>query len=81
MALLQAGQILAHPFVIGEIALGNLNQRRAVLGALAKLSQATVARTTRSFTSSIGMVLPEPAWATSTHTCLRQHNSWLALPC
>ena len=44
VALLEAGQVLAHPFVIGEIALGNLNQRQAVLGALAKLPQATVAR-------------------------------------
>ena len=44
VALLQVGQVLAHPFVTGEIALGNLNQRRAVLGALANLPQATVAR-------------------------------------
>jgi predicted nucleic acid-binding protein len=44
VALLQAGQVLAHPFVIGEIALGNLNQRQAVLGALDKLPRATVAR-------------------------------------
>lgn len=35
--------ILAHPFVIGEIALGNLNQRQAVLGDLANLPQAIVA--------------------------------------
>lgn len=44
VALLQAGQVFAHPFVIGEIALGNLNQRQAVLGYLAKLPQAAVAR-------------------------------------
>jgi predicted nucleic acid-binding protein len=44
VALLQGGQVLAHPFVTGEIALGNLNQRHAVLGALANLPQATVAR-------------------------------------
>jgi len=44
VALLQAGQVLAHPFVIGEIALGTLNQRHAVLGNLAGLPQATVAR-------------------------------------
>lgn len=43
-ALLQAGQVLAHPFVIGEIALGSLNQRQAVLDDLANLPQATVAR-------------------------------------
>jgi len=43
-ALLRAGQVLIHPFVIGEIALGNLRQRRMVLGALANLTQAPVAR-------------------------------------
>jgi predicted nucleic acid-binding protein len=42
-ALLQAGDVLAHPFVIGEIALGNLKQRQTVLGALANLPQAPVA--------------------------------------
>jgi hypothetical protein len=40
-ALLQAGQMLAHPFVIGEIALGHLKQRQAVL---ANLPQAMAAR-------------------------------------
>lgn len=43
-ALLQAGQVLAHPFVIGEIALGSLKQRRLVLGSLTNLPQAPVAR-------------------------------------
>jgi hypothetical protein len=44
VALLQSGQVLAHPFVIGEIALGYLNQRQIVLADLANLPQATVAR-------------------------------------
>jgi len=44
VALLRTGRVLAHPFVIGEIALGNLNQRQAVLDDLARLPQATVAR-------------------------------------
>jgi len=44
VALLQAGQVLSHPFVIGEIALGHLKQRQAVLGDLANLPQAIVAR-------------------------------------
>jgi len=35
--------IFTHPFVIGEIALGNLRQRRVVLKALLQLPQATVA--------------------------------------
>jgi predicted nucleic acid-binding protein len=42
-ALLDAGQVLVHPFVIGELALGNLRQRETVLQALADLSLASVA--------------------------------------
>lgn len=41
--LLEAGQVLAHPFVIGELALGNLRNRDAVLGALQDMPQAGVA--------------------------------------
>jgi len=37
-ALLDAGMVLAHPFVIGELALGNLRQREIVLKALARIS-------------------------------------------
>ena len=43
VTLLQAGEVLAHPFVTGEIALGNLKQRHTVLVALANLPQARVA--------------------------------------
>lgn len=42
-ALLGAGTVLAHPFVIGELALGNLRQRELVLDALSDLPQASVA--------------------------------------
>ena len=42
-ALLDAGMVLAHPFVIGELALGNLRQREIVLQALAELPQSNVA--------------------------------------
>ena len=42
-ALLQAGMVLAHPFVIGELALGNLRQREIVLSALSDLPHASVA--------------------------------------
>jgi predicted nucleic acid-binding protein len=42
-ALLNAGMVLSHPFVIGELALGNLRQRETVLNALADLPQASVA--------------------------------------
>ena len=41
--LLEAGKILAHPLVIGELALGNLPQRDLVLGTLHDLPQANVA--------------------------------------
>ena len=42
-ALLDAGMVLAHPFVIGELALGDLRQREIVLKALADLPHASVA--------------------------------------
>ena len=41
--LLDDGSVLAHPFVAGELALGNLRQRDVVLSALSDLPTATVA--------------------------------------
>jgi predicted nucleic acid-binding protein len=41
--LLDGGMVLAHPFVIGELALGNLARRETVLSALADLPRAVVA--------------------------------------
>jgi predicted nucleic acid-binding protein len=41
--LLQARQIMVHPFVIGELALGSLRQREVVLGALRDLPHSLVA--------------------------------------
>lgn len=41
--LLNAGRVLAHPFVIGELALGSLRNRKVVLGALQDLPQACTA--------------------------------------
>jgi hypothetical protein len=41
--LLGTSQVLAHPHVIGELALGNLQNRHAVLNALQGLPQVTVA--------------------------------------
>jgi predicted nucleic acid-binding protein len=41
--LLDAGRVLAHPLVIGELALGNLQQRDLILSALQDLPQAGVA--------------------------------------
>ncbi len=43
VALLERGQVLAHPWVTGEIALGSLSRREEVLGLLAGLPQAAVA--------------------------------------
>ena len=42
-ALLSGGEVLGHPFVIGELALGNLRRRDAVLSDLRHLPQAVVA--------------------------------------
>jgi hypothetical protein len=41
--LLDAGMVLSHPFVIGELALGNLQKRADVLNALSGLPKAAVA--------------------------------------
>ena len=40
---LDAGTVLVHLYVIGELALGNLRQREVVLGALSDLPHASVA--------------------------------------
>jgi hypothetical protein len=44
--LLEESQVLAHPFVIGEISLGNLRQRDLVLSGLLDLPQANCATDT-----------------------------------
>jgi predicted nucleic acid-binding protein len=41
--LLSEGRVLTHPFVIGELSLGNIRNRKAVLDLLNNLPQATVA--------------------------------------
>ncbi len=43
-ALLDAGEILMHPHVCGEIALGNLRDRAEILGRLSQMPQAVVAQ-------------------------------------
>lgn len=43
-ALLEAGQVLVHPFVIGELACGNLANRGEVITLLQALPKAPVAR-------------------------------------
>ena len=41
--LLDADEVLQHPYVLGEIALGNLRNRGRVLGAIAALLTVTIA--------------------------------------
>jgi predicted nucleic acid-binding protein len=41
--LLQNGHVLAHPWVIGELALGRLSRRSEILGLLGNLPQAQTA--------------------------------------
>jgi predicted nucleic acid-binding protein len=38
-ALLEAGQVVTHPFVIGELACGTLRRRSEVLASLSRLPQ------------------------------------------
>jgi predicted nucleic acid-binding protein len=41
--LLEAGEVMTHPFIIGELACGNLRKREEVLSLLHDLPQANVA--------------------------------------
>jgi predicted nucleic acid-binding protein len=41
--LLDAGRVLMHPFVIGELALGRMRQREIILAALSDLPRAELA--------------------------------------
>lgn len=43
VALLDAGVVMCHPFVIGELACGSLRNRKSFLGELANLPGAPVA--------------------------------------
>jgi predicted nucleic acid-binding protein len=40
--LLDTGKVLTHPFVIGELAVGNLRQRELILRSLSRLPRASV---------------------------------------
>ena len=43
-ALLNKDRVLAHPFVLGELAMGNLRQRDLFLAALGNLPQSVIAQ-------------------------------------
>jgi len=51
--LLNDGRVIAHPFVVGELALGSLRQRELILTALQDLPQAVVPATSKCCASSI----------------------------
>ncbi|MHC5008180.1 MAG: type II toxin-antitoxin system VapC family toxin [Planctomycetota bacterium] len=62
---LDTAEVLCHPFIIGELACGNLTRRKEILSLLAKLPESTVAdhdevltfvETTRLMGSGIGWV-------------------------
>ena len=48
--LLDAGQVLTHPFVIGELALGRMRQRAIILAALSDLPRAELANDAEALT-------------------------------
>jgi len=43
VALLEAGRVLSHPFVTGELAMGNLKDRTVIIEAMNQLPAAIVA--------------------------------------
>src|SRR5437763_4166645 len=43
VTLLEASQVLTHPFVVGEVTLGSLKNRETILGSLKGLPQAATA--------------------------------------
>lgn len=49
VSLLVEERVLAHPYVIGEISLGSLRDREAVLGALLDLPRAPIATPEETF--------------------------------
>lgn len=43
VSLLEAGEVVCHPFVVGELACGDLRSRQEVLSLLARLPRADIA--------------------------------------
>ena len=43
ISLLEEGKVVCHPFIIGELACGNLANRKEILGLLQALPQAIIA--------------------------------------
>ena len=77
---LAGGNVLGHPWVIGELALGNLRQREEVIGLLGSLPTAVVATPRSSLSSSSGTSSRDEASATSTPSCSPPPDS-PSMPC
>ena len=70
--LLDSGMVLAHPFVIGELALGDLRQRETVLAAMSDLPRASIATAGRPCGSSAATPYSDGGSAISTFICSRR---------
>jgi len=70
-SLLSSGRILVHPFVIGEIAIGHLRNRRQVLSTFRDLPAAVVASDEEVLEFIDRYLLAGVGLATSTFTCSR----------
>ncbi len=77
VAALEAGQVLVHPFVIGELACANLKNRLELLFLLHDLPLAPVATDTEALGFIEQRVLMCRGIATSTFICSRPWR-WLA---
>jgi hypothetical protein len=71
LRLLSSDQVLAHPFVIGEVAVGHLRDRNRILGTLRDLPAAIVAPDEQFWISSTDICWQVVVLVTSTFTCLR----------
>lgn len=63
--LLETGEVLAHPFVIGELSLGDLRQRQLIPHTLLDLPQAMVPLIRKCCISSTGTGCSAPLSAMS----------------
>ena len=70
--LLDNSQVSMHPFVIGEIALGNLRNRDGILRLLTALPMVAVASYDEVLQFISNFSLAGRGWATSTCTCSLQ---------
>ena len=77
VALLDAGEVLCHPFVIGELACGSIANRSSILALLGNLAQTPVATHDEVMGILDDHQLYGVAWAGSTLICWRP-RSWPA---